>query len=322
MCAAVAFEHGVLLVANKDDRTLGLVDPQAGRQVAAVSVAGTTGHEVTASADGRTAFVPIYGDSGVGKPGSDGRNIVVIDLASQRIVGEIDFGHGVRPHCILLGRNDGLLYVTTELENSISIIDPASLKVVGSIPTGQAESHMLAITPDGRRGYTANVGPGTVSVVDMQLRRTIDVIQVSQRVQRIAISVDGRHAFTSDQIKPQLALIDTAENRIGRWLALPAPGYGTAPTPDGRWLIVAMPRANQAAIVDLEALQVTHTVDVPAAPQEVLLHPDGGFAYISCDSSGKIAVLRTSDWAVETLIDAGNGADGLAWSVQKAIPPA
>jgi YVTN family beta-propeller protein len=51
-----------------------------------------------------------------------------------------------------------MLYVTTELDHSITIIDPKTLKIVGSIPTGQPESHMFAISHDGLRGYTANVG--------------------------------------------------------------------------------------------------------------------------------------------------------------------
>ena len=32
---------------------------------------------------------------------------------------------------------NALLYVTTELDDSITIIDPATLKVIGVVPTGQ-----------------------------------------------------------------------------------------------------------------------------------------------------------------------------------------
>jgi YVTN family beta-propeller protein len=306
--------RAVLLVANKGDQTLGIVDPLAGRQIATVAEGGITGHEIAASPDGRTAYVPIYGNSGVGRPGTDGRNMIVVDLASRKIVGSLDFGHGVRPHCAVFGPKDGLLYVTTELDKAIAIIDPNTLKIVGSIPTSQPESHMLAITPDGKRGYTANVGAGTVSVLDVENRKTITVIPVSGQVQRIAISTDGKMAFTSDQTKPQLAVIDTESNKIKTWIPLLAAGYGTAPTPDGRWLVVAMRTANKVAVVDLEALKVAHLIDVPAAPQEVLVRPDGEVAYVSCDASQKIAVIRIRDWAVEKLIDAGPGADGLAWA--------
>ena len=305
---------GVLLVTNKGDQTLGIVDPAAETQVATVAETGITGHEVIASPDGRTAYVPIYGNSGVGKPGTDGRNIDVIDIASRKVVGNIDFGHGVRPHCALIGPKDGMLYVTTELEKTISIIDPHTLKIVGSIPTGQAESHMLAIAPDGKRGYTANVGPGTVSVLDMQNRKTITVIAVAGHVQRIAVSTDGKLVFTSDQTKPQLAVIDAATNTIKTWIQLPGLGYGGAPTPDGRWFVIAVPTVNKVAVIDLSTLKVLHLIDVPAAPQETLVRPDGQVAYVSCDASTKIAAIRTSDWTVEKLIDAGPSTDGLAWA--------
>jgi YVTN family beta-propeller protein len=309
--------RGLLLVANKGDRSLGIIDTVSGQQLAAVAEGGTTGHEVIASPDGRFAYVPIYGNSGVGKPGTDGNHLVVIDIAARKVVGHVAFDQGVRPHCPLIGPRDGLLYVTTEITNTVTVIDPRTLKVVATIPTNQAESHMLAITRDGRRGYTANVGPGTVSVLDLATRKTVAVIAVAPVVQRIALSTDDRLAFTSDQTQPRLAVIDTATNTVKTWVRLPATGYGAAATPDGRWLIIALPAANKVAAIDLKTMTVAHTIDVPAAPQEVVVRPDGGAAYVSCDASGKVAALNLSAWKVEKLIDAGKGADGLAWAAMK-----
>jgi YVTN family beta-propeller protein len=314
MSPAPTTNTGLLLVANKGDRSLGLVDPAAASMIATVAENGVTGHEVAASPDGKLAYVPIYGDSGVGRPGSDGSNLVVVDLAARKLAGNVDFGHGVRPHCPVFGPKNGLLYVTTELDNAVTVIDPKTLKIVGKIPTGQAESHMLAITRDGRRGYTANVGPGTVSVLDLENKKTLTVIPISKETQRIALSVDDKYVFTADQTAPRLAVVDTATNNVTHWIALPGIGYGTAPTPDGRWLIAAVRSTNKVAVIDLKSMQVAHTIDVPAHPEPVLVRPDGQMAYVSCPASGKIAAIRTSDWKVEKLIDAGKAADGLAWA--------
>jgi DNA-binding beta-propeller fold protein YncE len=309
----VAHRGSLLLAANKGDHTVGVIDPKVRRQTVTVDVRGVTGHELIASPDGRFAYVAIYGDSGVGQPGSDGHNVVVIDLAAGALVGSVDFGRGVRPHCILMGPKDGLIYVTTELENCVAIIDPSTLKFVGSISTDQPESHMLAISRDGRRGYTANVGPGTVSVLDLEARGPMTVIRVAPRIQRIALSIDDHLVFTADQSKPQLAVIDTSSNELKTWIPLPSVGYGAAATPDGRWLVVPLRMGNQVALVDLSTMTVNRTISVPAVPQEVLIPPDGQLAYVSCDASHKVAALRTSDWTVETLIDAGPSVDGLAW---------
>ncbi len=311
-------EDGVLLVANKGDRALSIIDPVAGREVGRVAENDTTGHEVIASPDGKLAYVPIYGNSGVGKPGTDGTHMLVIDLATKKIVGDVDFGKGVRPHCPMIGPKDGMVYVSTELNQTISIVDPKTLKVVGAVPTGADESHMFVITRDGKRAYTANVGPGTVSVLDLAGRKVLDTIKISGNTQRIALSVDDKLVFTSDQTQPRLAVIDTATNKIAHWVTLPGTGYGSWPTADGKYLVIAIPKANKVAVVDLKTFQVAHEIDVPAAPQEVLIRPDGKMAYVSCDSSGKVAAIRTSDWKVDTLIDAGKGADGLAWAATAA----
>jgi YVTN family beta-propeller protein len=305
--------RGLLLVANKGDRTLGIIDPDLGRVVATVEESGVTGHEVIASPDGRTAYVPIYGDSGVGRPGSDGRTLDVIDLTSRRRIATIDFGRPERPHCPLVGP-DGRLYVTTELTNSITVIDPRTREIVDRIPTGQAESHMLALTRDGKRAYTSNVGPGTVSAIDLEGKKVLAVIPVSGRAQRISLSIDDRRVFTADQTEPRLAVIDTAGNRLEQWVALPGLAYGTAPTPDGRFLLLALIGVNKVAVLDLEKMQVTETIDVPKAPQEVVVRDDGRFAYVSCDASHQVAVIDLKEWRVERLIEAGALADGLAWT--------
>src|SRR5437868_8513714 len=113
---------GLLLVINKGDHTLSIVDPEAGRELAAVPVGGITGHEVAASPDGRTAWVPIYGNSGVGRPGTDGRAVSLINLKSRSVIANIDLGAPNRPHGAVFGPRDGRLYVTAELSRSIKVI--------------------------------------------------------------------------------------------------------------------------------------------------------------------------------------------------------
>ena len=247
----------LLVVVNQGDKNISLVDSASEQQIATIpeGITAMHGHEAAASPDGRTAYVPIYGNVGVGHPGLNGHEMLVIDLPSRKITGHVDFGHGVRPHCVIYNQHDGLLYVTTELDQDVTLVDPNTLKIVGTIPTGQEQSHMLAISPDGTRGYTANVGPGTVSVLDIKARKTLAVIPVSSEVQRISVSTDGSMAFTSDQEQPRLAVIDTATNKVKAWVPLPGTGYGTAPTKDGNSLLVAIPSRNLVAVVDLATLK-------------------------------------------------------------------
>ena len=307
-------QHGKLLVAQKGERSLAIVDPVAGSVLASVAENGITGHEVAGSPDGRYAVVPIYGNSGVGQSGTDGNNIIVVDLASHKIVADIKFDHGVRPHCPVFGPKDGMLYVTTELDHAITIIDPKTWKVVGSIPTGQPESHMLTISHDGTRGYTANVGPGTVSVLDMKARKTLAVIPISGNTQRISVSNDDRWVFTADQTQPRMAVIDTATNKISTWVQLSGLGYGAALTKDGHYLLMPIPAKNVVDVVDLSTMRVARSVPVGADPQEVITSPDGKSAYVSCIRASQVAEINLATWNVDRSIATGKGTDGLGWA--------
>jgi DNA-binding beta-propeller fold protein YncE len=307
-------QHGKLLVAQKGERSLAIVDPAAGSVVASVAEDGITGHEVAGSPDGHFAVVPIYGNSGVGSPGTDGKNIVVIDLTDRKIANNIEFDHGVRPHCPVFGPKDGMLYVTTELDHSVTIIDPKTWKIVGSIPTGQPESHMFTISHDGARGYTANVGPGTVSVLDIKGRKTLAIIPISSNTQRISISNDDRWVFTADQTKPQMAVIDTATNKIHTWVPLSGLGYGAALTKDGHYLLMPIPSKNLVDVVDLATMKVVRSVEVGADPQEVLTAPDGKSAYVSCIRANQVAEINLGTWKVQRSIATGKGSDGLGWA--------
>jgi YVTN family beta-propeller protein len=301
---------GFLVIANQGEHTTLLVD-LATRETLARVVVGINGHEVAVSPDGHFAYVPIYGNSGVGKPGTDGDSIDVIDLRERKLAGHIALGKPVRPHCAKFGP-DGLLYVSAELANAIFVVDTAVRKVLAEIPTGQIESHMLVITPDGRRAYTSNVGAGSVSVLDLRKRTLVATIPVARKIQRISISPDGRRVYTHDQDSPRIAVIDTAANSIANWIALPATVYSSAPTPDGRWLVANAP-SGKLFVVDAATFQVAHSFDIPQATGEVLVTPDGSRAYISCPQAGTVEILDLQSWKLEAPLKLTPWVDGLAF---------
>jgi DNA-binding beta-propeller fold protein YncE len=316
--AGLAQTSGTLLVANQKDHTLSVIDAATAKQTDAIQEDRITGHEVATSPDGKTAYLPIYGNAGVGRPGTDGQEMLVIDVASRKITGTVDFGHPVRPHLPVWDTHRNLLYVSTELDNAIVAIDPKTLKILYKIPTGAKESHMFALSHDGKLAYTTNVGAASVSVLDLDAHKVLTIIPLGSpetlQVQRISVSNDDKLAFTSDWKIPRLAVIDTKTRSLKKWIDLPGTGYGSASTHDGRYLILCLSKMSKVAVIDLKTLAVVQTIDVPSQPQEVLVRPDGLVAYVSCNSEGKVAAIDIKSWKVQSIIDAGKLADGMAWS--------
>ena len=304
--------HPLLLAANQGDHTLLILDPSTREQIAKIPV-GVNGHEVIASRDGHFAYVPIYGNAGVGKPGSDGSTVDVIDIAERKLVTTIDLGKPLRPHRVEIAA-DGMLYVTAELDNALAVIDPTTKRIVAEIPTGVEQSHMFVLTPDGKRAYTANVSTGTVSVLDLAKRTLITTIPVAKHVQRISISADGRWVFTHDQDEARIAIIDTTTNKIASWIPVPATVYSSQPTPDGKQLVANAP-SGKLFVIELDKKLVSKTYDIPAALGEVLISPNGQLAYVSCPAAGTIEVLDLKSQKLQEPFMLTKGVDGLAWAM-------
>jgi DNA-binding beta-propeller fold protein YncE len=322
---------GTLVVVNQLEHAVLFVEPDLRRKFASLAV-GVNGHEAAVSPDARFVYVPIYGNAGVGKPGTDGAAIDVIDVEKRSLASSIELSKPLRPHAAHFGPG-GFLYVSAELDSTVKIVDAAGQKVVGEIPTGQPQSHMFVFSPDGRRAYTSNVGAGNISVLDIPGRKLVGVIPVAKIIQRISISADGRHLFTHDQQEARLAVIDLASDSgtpdraetnvdakksgdlqgVTHWVELPDVAYASAATPDGKFLLLACPKKHLLLAIDLATLTIAKTFELPGSPVEILVRPDGGVAFVSCMAAGKIAVVDLREWQLREPIVMTPGVDGMAW---------
>jgi YVTN family beta-propeller protein len=300
-----------LLVVNLKQHTVSVVNPETADVERTIPI-GVSGHEIALSSDRRFAYVPIYSDAVLGDPGHDGRTIDIIDLKTLEVTGSIDLGRTLRPHQAAFGP-DGLLYVTAELANAVEIVDTQKRIVVGEIPTGKPQTHGIAVAPDGSRAYTANVDSGTVSVLDLRSRKLVAVIPVAKRIQRIAISNDGRWLFTNDWDNPREAVIDTTSLAVSRWIHLKGVPFSNKLTPDGKWLLVSETKENKGLleVVDLQSMQAVRSFALESEPFGFLIHGDR--AYMSCLKLGKIEVLNLGNWTLEKPILMTWGIDGMAW---------
>lgn len=304
---------GRLLVVCKDDSTLEVIDLETSKPAGAVIASGFTPHEVVATDDGRLAYMPVYSNAPVGSPGSDGRRIDIVDLLTFQRVGEIRLAFPSRPHQSSLLPTDRVI-VSTELDESVTVIDRRTFRVVARLPTGQAESHTFAVSVDGRRLVTANVGSGSVSVIDIPSRTLLGVVEVAEKVNRICLEPHGRFAYTADQGSPRIAVIDTELVEHVAWIELPSIGFGTAVTATGSHIVVALRTASEIAVVDRRSAEVVHRVATPNHPQAIVLHPDGVRAYSACDADNCVVEVDIRAGRLLRRMETGRNPDGIAWS--------
>src|SRR6516162_2606671 len=108
-----------LLVLAKTDNTLAIVNPVS-MKVVARAPSGPDPHEVTASADGKLAFISNYG-------GGAYNTITVVDLVGRKTLQAVDLGALRGPHGLWFA--GGKVWFTAEAAKVVGSLDPASMKV-------------------------------------------------------------------------------------------------------------------------------------------------------------------------------------------------
>src|SRR5206468_4476484 len=158
--------HGTIVASNMRDNTATVIDASSGKVVATLPT-GEAPHEVATTHDGRWAVVSNYGTRE--RPGN---SITVIDVAHAAVARTIDLGEYRRPHGMAFFPGDTLLAVTSEASRAVLLVDFRTGKLVGTVPTGQRASHMLAMSSSANELFTTNIADNSISQLDEANRAT------------------------------------------------------------------------------------------------------------------------------------------------------
>nr|BAL58745.1 surface antigen gene [Candidatus Acetothermum autotrophicum] len=138
----------------------------------------------------------------------------------------------------------------------------------------------IAITPDNRRAYVANLNSNNVIVVDIQTARAGEIIQVGRRPLGVAISPDGRFVYVANVNDNNLSVIDTQINKVIKQIPVGKAPYGVTVTADGAKIYVSNLNSNTISIIDAHTLEVIGEIQVEA-PSAMVISPDGRYAYVA-----------------------------------------
>ncbi|MGC2299830.1 MAG: YncE family protein [Acidobacteriaceae bacterium] len=324
-----------LLALSKRNHTLAIVDP-ATLQVIARTPVGPDPHEVIASADGRNAYVSIYG-------GGRYHALSVIDLVAQKALPDIDTGALNGPHGLAWA--GGKLWFTAEGAKAIARYDPATAKIEWIMGTGQNRTHMIYVTPDEKQIYTTNVSSGTVTLLEkitlppmgpppgmhppagapapppgngqprMDWNETI--IPVGKGDEGFDVSPNGRELWTADAQDGTLSIIDIPSKKVTATLDAKIFGANRLKfTPDGKLVLISSLGNGNLFIYDAASRKEIKQVPIGHGAAGILMDPVGDRAFVACSPDDSIAVVNLKTLSVAGHLDVGGEPDGLAWAVR------
>lgn len=330
----------VLLAISKANHTLSMVDP-ATLKVTATMPVGSDPHEVIASADGKTAFVTIYG-------GGSLHEINVLDLVAKKPLKNIDTRPLWGPHGIDF--RAGKVWFSAEGSKAVGSYDPATGLLDWSMGTGQARTHMIYVTPNAKTIYTTNVNAGTISILSKgdEQRMTPPggspppaqgnapasgqqmpppprrmgedweqtVVATSRGSEGFDVSPDGNWLWTASSEDGKISIIDTKAKKLAASIDAKAMGANRVKfTPDGKQVFISSLSTGTVFVYDVATRKEVKQIKTGCGAAGILMDEEGNRAFVACSADNYIVMIDLKTLEVTGKFEVGGTPDGMAWAV-------
>lgn len=317
---------GTLIVLNKAEASASLLDLATGEEVARIAT-GVGPHEVAISPDGKTAVVCNYGRS------EPGHSLTIIDIPAMKALRTIDLETYHKPHGIVFMPDGKRIVVTAEPEQKLLVVDITSGNIEMAIDTGARTSHMVAMTPDAKRAFVANIDSGSISAIDLESGERLAIIETAEGSEGIDVSPDGREVWVTNRKADTVTVIDTQTLRILATIESPSFPIRIKFTPDGKRALVSNARSGEVAVFDTATRKeisrirmdeeivdddverlFANSFEGSPVPIGILVMPDGSHAFIANTKADVVTVIDLDRLKVVGRLRAGKEPDGLAYT--------
>lgn len=323
MISSTAATADTLVVANKGEATVSMIDLDSGSVVATLPT-GDGPHEVAVSPDGRRALVTNYGTRG--KPGS---TLTLIGIATPEVLATIDLGTYSRPHGALF-LDASRAVVTAEDQRALLIVDLDSGTVEKAIDTDQAVSHMVALDATKRRAFVANIGSHSLTVIDLEAGKRLENIETGQGAE--GVTVAGDQVWVTNRAADTITVLDATSLETRASFESAGFPIRAKATPDGAHVLVTRARAGDLMIYetsepgrgrevaldiplkDTEDRQFGDRFGDSSVPIGIAVTADGRRAFIAHANADVISEHALPSGEKLRILTAGREPDGMAYS--------
>ena len=304
-----------LLVLEKDDHSLAIVDPTALKVVARVD-AGPDPHEVVASDDGKFAYISNYGAFS-----SPHHTLSVVDLVAQKALPAIDLSPLLAPHGLQF--LDGKVYFTAEGSKVIGSYNPASQRVDWILGIGQNRTHMVFVAKDLSHIFTSDVNSGTITIIEPDKNADVSGwaethVPVGKGPEGFDVSPDGKVLWAANARDGTVSIIDVATKKVLQTVDAKVKSANRVKfTPDGRLVLISLLGGSDLVVMDATSRGVIKRINLGDGSAGILIAPEGKLAYVAVSRGNFVSVINLETLQISGRIQTGKGPDGMAWAVRK-----
>ncbi|MGA2624950.1 MAG: YncE family protein [Bacteroidota bacterium] len=197
-----------------------------------------------------------------------------------------------------------LLFVSHISENYVSVIDPATNRIVGRIKGGR-KTMSVAISPLQDVGYIANYLSNDVTVFDQRAGKTLATVPAGEHPCYLNLTPDGRTLLIGHESDDGLWFMDTRTDSIVK--KLPEGSGSFCQSKTSEMIYQSQIFTPFVDIIDPARLSIVKKISVGGRPMTGAITPDSRFLYVSnFDLQGVQKIDLTSDSVIGIISNVKN----------------
>jgi DNA-binding beta-propeller fold protein YncE len=220
-----------------------------------------------------------------------------------------------RPHGIAVA--EGKVWFTAEANKLIARYDPTANKVDYLMGTGQNATHMVMLSKDNSRIFTANIAGDSISIFTHTpdgMGWNQSVVPVGKGPEGLDLTPDGTQLWAAHSRDGGVSIVDVEEKKVLGTIDLGTKRSNRLKfTLDGKLALVSDLGGGELVILDVASRKILKKITLGKMPEGILMDPSGTRAFIAVAGDNHIAVLDLKKLEVTGKIEPGKGPDGMAW---------
>lgn len=214
--------------------------------------------------------------------------VAVVDTRSWKVTNYLDAGS--KPTRIIVQPDQQYLWVANDgKDGGVTVIDPASLKVVAQIPTG-AGQHELAVSGDNQFAFVTNRESGTVSIIDIRKLEKLSDVNVGANPVSMALSDLSKALYVANESDGTVTVIEQQTQQVLARMKTKAGARSIRFAPGGRYGFVLNTKQSLVNIFDAASNRMLHEVSVGKSPDQIMFSDT--FAFVRSLGSENVEMLR------------------------------
>ena len=204
------------------------------------------------------------------------------------------------------------VYVPNTQSDTVSVIDPATYKVIATHKVGREPQHVVP-SYDLKTLWVLNDMGNSVTAIDPMTGKIGKTYPVDDPY-NMYFTPDGKYAIVVAEAMQRLMFRDAQTMKLVNSLKVECKGVDHMDfSADGRYLIASCEFEGKLIKVDVESQKVLGSVSInpKAMPQDVKLSPDGKIFYVADMMSNGIFLVDGEKPSISSFIETGKGAHGL-----------